>query len=353
MELQNNYCKFAEKLNMSDISIIVPVFKVEKYIERCVRSILIQEVEGVNIECIFVDDCSPDKSILIIQDILKEYTGSIKCIIIKHEINRGLSAARNTGLKAAHGDYVIFADSDDYFEPNSIEYLYNITKLYPDVDLIIGNAFECKSQKTQIDQRMQSPTLLTCGKQIRQDMLRLTIYHNAWNKLVSRQLLLDDHILFEEGILFEDILWTFLLFAKIEKAILAPKVSYIYENNATSIMNTTSQRADYAIHSYVVTCNKILDAPYEDLQVDQEIYVLNVLMLAIDIAMQNEASPQVKKELSHSKKRLLQNSIKNGHVVLALFLLVMYPPIKYLLKIHLFRRNFNNILNIIRKISIS
>ena len=336
---------------MSDVSIIVPVYRVEKYIERCVKSILIQEVEGIEIECIFVDDCSPDKSIAIIQDILKDYTGNIECIILKHEKNRGLSAARNTGFEAAHGSYIIFADSDDYLEPNSIEYLFNITRLYPGTKLIIGNAYECKSQKNQIGNSIQSPLLLTDGKQIRQDMLRMIIYHSAWNKLVSRQLLLENHILFEEGILFEDILWTYQLFAKIEQAVLAPKVSYIYENNATSIMNTTSERADHAIHSYVVTCNKILDAPYIDLHVDQEIYVLNILMLAIDIAFQNKASFQITSELAQSKKRLLKKSIKNGHIVLAIFLLVMYPPMKYLLKSHLFRHNFNNILNIIRKLS--
>ena len=93
------------------VSIIIPVYKVENWIEGCLLSVCNQTYE--NIECIIVNDATPDKSMDIVESILKNYTGSIRFKIITHELNRGLSAARNFCVKAATGDYLIFLDSDD------------------------------------------------------------------------------------------------------------------------------------------------------------------------------------------------------------------------------------------------
>ena len=104
------------------VSILVPVYGVEKYIERCVRSLFEQTYE--NIEYVFVDDCTKDKSIEILNSVLAEYPNRIKqAKILHHDKNRGLSAARNTALDASTGNYLMHVDSDDYLRKDAISLL--------------------------------------------------------------------------------------------------------------------------------------------------------------------------------------------------------------------------------------
>lgn len=114
-------------LNTYKLSVIIPIYNVAKYIEKCVRSLFEQTLE--DIQYIFVDDCTPDNSIEIIQRILNEYPKRINHVeIIKHTKNKGLSAARNSGLSKAVGEYVAHCDSDDWIKPTMYEELYTIAK---------------------------------------------------------------------------------------------------------------------------------------------------------------------------------------------------------------------------------
>ena len=104
---------------MLKISILTPVYGVEKYIEQCARSLF--EQSYAPIEYIFVDDCTPDKSIGILQSLLKEYPERAQQVrIIHHDRNRGVGAARQTALMAATGDYLLFADSDDMLPEDAV-----------------------------------------------------------------------------------------------------------------------------------------------------------------------------------------------------------------------------------------
>ena len=103
------------------VSIIIPVYNVSKYIERCLKSALDQTWK--DLEIILVDDCTPDDSMDIARSVLETSSRSNMVTILKHEKNRGLSAARNTGIRQAKGDYLYFLDSDDYLPVNSIELL--------------------------------------------------------------------------------------------------------------------------------------------------------------------------------------------------------------------------------------
>ena len=111
------------------ISIIVPVYNVESYIYNCLTSIVSQKTVH-EIECILVDDCGNDNSIEIIRQFIKDYTGRIAFKLVGHNHNRGLSAARNTGLDICTGDYVLFLDSDDVLPQNSIHNLSQPLKYY-------------------------------------------------------------------------------------------------------------------------------------------------------------------------------------------------------------------------------
>ena len=91
------------------VSIIIPVYKVEAYIERCLTSVMHQNYQDSAIECILVDDDSPDKSIYLAQDMISRYHGSIDFKIIRNDKNRGLSVARNNGIEHATGKYLFFS----------------------------------------------------------------------------------------------------------------------------------------------------------------------------------------------------------------------------------------------------
>ncbi|WP_278683089.1 glycosyltransferase family 2 protein [Paraclostridium bifermentans] len=124
---------------MYKISVIIPVYKVELFIERCAKSLFEQTLDSI--EYIFVDDCSPDNSIPILKNILTQYPQRIKDTkIISHNTNRGLAAARKTGLSLATGEYIIHCDSDDWVEVNAYEILYKAA-IDNNSDIIICDIF--------------------------------------------------------------------------------------------------------------------------------------------------------------------------------------------------------------------
>ena len=112
---------------MIKVSVIVPVYKVETFIERCIRSLMEQTLQDV--EFVIVDDCSPDNSISIAQAVIQDYPGRKEQVkLIRHNVNQGLPAARNSGLTVASGEYVFHCDSDDFVEPAMLEQLYRAAK---------------------------------------------------------------------------------------------------------------------------------------------------------------------------------------------------------------------------------
>lgn len=110
-------------IKVKKVSIIIPIYGVELFIERCAISLFEQTLD--DIEYIFVDDCTMDKSVQILQGIIAKYPQrKDNVFIIRHERNKGLASARKTGLKFVHGEYVAHCDSDDWVERNMYEYLY-------------------------------------------------------------------------------------------------------------------------------------------------------------------------------------------------------------------------------------
>ena len=107
------------------VSILVPVYGVEKYIERCARSLFEQTYK--NIEFIFINDCTKDNSIKVLEDTLKDYsTIGENVIIVEHEYNKGLAGARNTGVSNASGEFILWVDSDDSIDRSAVEKLIKV-----------------------------------------------------------------------------------------------------------------------------------------------------------------------------------------------------------------------------------
>ena len=334
---------------MIKVSIVVPVYNVEKYIRRCLESVMAQETEKFSIECVIVDDCTPDNSMDVVRSMLAEYKGPILFTLLKHEKNGGLSVSRNTGIDAAQGEFVIFLDSDDYLNPDTLEYMVSEYEKHPEVDFVVGNAFECKSQQNQAN--IKEPWLVPSGREARYHMLKQNIGHSAWNKLVKRQLILDKHLYFEPGIIYEDIPWTYKVYAVVSSVLVLPKVTYIYEYNSTSIMNGR-QKADYTVRCYVAGCNIMMDIPYEpSLYVPQRLYVLGMLLKAVDIGKKNDISDDVKLLLDTARARLMRSVLKDGRLVLAAYFLVMYQPFRQIFRFRTYRRNADRIANMVERMA--
>ena len=217
------------------ISIIVPVYNVELYIKECFESIAAQTYKG-EIECIFVDDCGQDDSVAILEKLIAEYHGPIQFSIVHHEHNKGLSGARNTGIRKASGDYLYFLDSDDSITSDCIEKLTALAEKYPGVDIVQG------STKSKMDwlqlKRDQVPEFSNKFKWIRRTLLkRYVIPMTAWNKLVRRNFLLKHQLYFVEGMVHEDEIWNFMLAKYVHRIAFCYEPTYNYRENENGIMS--------------------------------------------------------------------------------------------------------------------
>lgn len=180
--------------NVPKISVLIPVYNVEKYVERCMISVLNQTMqEGV--EVIIVNDCTPDSSMEIIRKTLcahvKENGMTIR--IIEHKTNRGTAATRNTAMGYATGKYTIFIDSDDYIEPDMLEVMYS-KAVAAEADIVIADLwneyYDCSVYaKAPFDDNGD----LMFSQLIRGKLASLC------DKLIKRSLYLEHHIVWQEG----------------------------------------------------------------------------------------------------------------------------------------------------------
>ena len=181
-------------MSLPTVSILIPVYCVEKYVERCVVSLMEQTYE--NIEYVFVDDCSPDKSIAIITSLIDRYPKRKEhTILLRHEHNKGLSAARNTAVTNCSGAFVLHVDSDDYLEVTAVEKLVN-KQLEGDSDIITGQAMCINKGNSFILER----PLFDSHDDFVVDMIRPSIHHTIWGRLIRKSLYLDNSIKAVEGV---------------------------------------------------------------------------------------------------------------------------------------------------------
>lgn len=236
------------------VSIIIPVYNVSAYIEGCLKSVMGQTYDCI--ECIIVDDATPDDSIEKCEKMITTYHGPIQFSILHHEHNRGLSATRNTGTDAATGDYIFYLDSDDELTPDCIEKLTSPVIIDSRIEMVIGN-YAIRSYDgvvTPSDQRIMQgkEKHLMSSEEIRDCYLgKKDFYGYAWNKLIRKDILARNQIKFKEGQLFEDNLWTFYLMKFLCNLYVIPDVTYIYNIRPGSI-TTNSSRKKFSYHMGLV-----------------------------------------------------------------------------------------------------
>lgn len=222
-------------MNNLKISIIVPVYNVEQYIKECFDSIAAQTYKG-EIECIFVDDCGQDKSVELLEEMIANYHGDISFSIIHHEHNKGLSGARNTGIRNAIGDYLYFLDSDDTITSDCIDKLAALAEKYPGVEVVQGSANA--DTGWLLVKRRHVPEHSESYKWIRQSFLKRNVVPiTAWNKLVRCDFVLRHQLYFEEGMIHEDEAWNFMLAKYVHRIAFCYEPTYNYRENESGIMS--------------------------------------------------------------------------------------------------------------------
>lgn len=207
------------------VSVIAPVYGVERFIGRAAESMMSQTLDDV--EFIFVDDCTPDSSIEVLRTVTARYPER-NVQILRHDINRGLPAARNTGLEAAHGKYIFHWDSDDYAEPELLGSLYSAAErercdyVWCDWYLTFGTNSRTMRQPDAESPREALSIALSGGMK-----------YNVWNKLVARKLYEDNEIRFPEGYSMGEDMTMIKLLAKAEKTghVAKPLYHYIRTNS--------------------------------------------------------------------------------------------------------------------------
>lgn len=221
---------------MKKISIVIPIYNVAKYIRKSLLSALNQSYPYI--EYIIIDDRGQDNSMDIVLDIVENFKSKdIK--IEMHENNRGLSAARNTGIMKATGDFIYFMDSDDVISYNCIEILYNAimqTKSeWVDANInVIGG-----SNRVLIPYKNE----LSVSNELISDFFKGKIHLSAWNKLIDRKWLLKEKIRFIEGLIYEDLLFVFTLCKHAKSGTFVNYFTYDYIIRKGSITTTISEQS--------------------------------------------------------------------------------------------------------------
>lgn len=192
---------------MKKISVIVPVYNVEEYIEECLESIINQTLE--DIEIIIVNDGTEDNSMKKIEKFLSD-----ERIIVINKKNGGLSSARNLGIKLAEGEYISFVDSDDFIERTMLEDLYCASNNHD----IIFSDFIFYDEKSKKEIKNEREILFSENKGSCFYLYGSTV---VWNKIYKREFLLKNNLFFKEGIIYEDELFTF------KSSFLAEKIKYV------------------------------------------------------------------------------------------------------------------------------
>ncbi|MGY8917831.1 MAG: glycosyltransferase family 2 protein [Flavobacteriales bacterium] len=249
------------------VSIIVPFYNVEQYIDRCIKSLLSQTY--LNLEILLVDDCSPDNTLEIVQ----QYANNDSRIkILQYDKNRGLGGARNYGIEQAKGEYILFVDSDDYIEANTVEGLYEKAK---DNNLCVLEANYLKEGEISTEvlpRKSYYSQKVFSGKEYWESIPIAPVV--AWNKFYKLSFLKENNIKFKLR-KFEDVAFTAEVFMK-----------------AKRVMNI-----DFPFYHYIVRENSIMTETTTKSHLEDAYVLINDMKVIFDTNKENE---QMKKSYLYS-----------------------------------------------------
>ena len=282
---------------MKKVSVIVPVYNVQDYIEKCLDSLVYQTLE--DIEIIVVNDGSTDESKIVVQKYINKYPEKI--IYVEKE-NGGLSDARNYGMKYATGEYIAFVDSDDYVEKDMYEKMYEKAKK-EDSDMVECNFYWEYPKKLKLDKGIKY--------KVKQDML-VKVRVVAWNKLIKRSILNETKIEFPKGLRYEDVEFTYKLIPYINKVsfVTEPMVHYIQRQNSISNMQNSRNGEIFNVLDNVIKYyeeNKL----YEEYKIELEYIYTRYLLCSSFLRIVKIKDKKVRKQLLNETWNNLNSRFPN------------------------------------------
>ncbi|SEA82347.1 Glycosyltransferase involved in cell wall bisynthesis [Prevotella sp. tc2-28] len=331
-----------------DITVIIPVYKVEKFIERCLCSVM-NQTYGKPFECILVNDCTPDNSMSIVKRIIDGYRGNISFRVINHEKNRGLSAARNTGIMQSRGSYLLFVDSDDYIVEGCLEKLAFQLEQHPDITMVLGNTQNNLSNTIKVG---EVPLCSYDNHVIRKLFYSHSLPVTAWNKLIRKDFILQNRFFFKEGLLFEDLNWSYRLFRILPSYAFVPEVTYSYEDNPQSIMRQADRDFETPAKSYMYIFEDAIEHIDKELYVDCSLFIAYFMLIVQDKMNKSRLSDGIRQQFTQLKRRLMKGALSKSHFLLALYLMILFNPWSRLTYFRFFRHHHHQIVRLVRKLSV-
>lgn len=244
-------------------SVIIPVYNVEKYINRCVKSILSQRYN--NLEIILIDNGSTDRSGSICDSYANEYAN----IFVYHIENHGVGSARNFGLSKARGEFIYFVDSDDYLVGNLFAEFED--KLTPDLDLLVFSYYNSFEQE-MIEKNRTKKILPYNGSydkydfsKIFKDLFLSDMLYTVWNKFYRREFLIENNISFEKYELGEDVRFNLNAYRNVNKVYLSQDSYYVYVigRKGSAMSSYNPKRLQYQLQEL-----KLVDSLLKDWNID-------------------------------------------------------------------------------------
>ncbi len=298
------------------VSVLVPIYGVEKYIERCARSIFEQTYN--NLEIIFVNDCTPDLSIDVLRRVLKEYPSRIsQTRIIDHNVNKGLAAARKTALMASTGYYIQNYDSDDYVEKDMIRRMVYLAQR-SDADITICDYKEIYGVKHNHYINVNPPLN---GIKCLELILSGKMHSSICNKLIKRTLYFNNSVFPIDGLnMLEDVSVMFRLMYYAKEMAYIPEAFYNYDRcNINSYTFSLSEKSRSNILDVIFQ----IDSFFKEHAVNSEVLrafdifkLLSKVMLIVAASTQKERKRYIKLFTDINYKTYRQNITFSNYVVL-------------------------------------
>jgi glycosyltransferase involved in cell wall biosynthesis len=283
------------------VSVVVPIYKVEKYIHRCIDSILNQTY--TNLEIILVNDGSPD-TCGVIADMYSQCDDRIKVI---HKENGGLSDARNYGMKEVTGEFTVFVDSDDWIEKDMIKNMVHSSLKYK-ADVVQAAFYYAYDDKLLLDRiylsKEETPLILD-NKTLMYELVTNEIVKNfAWGKLYKTNII--RNIPFKKGVLFEDVFWAHKVMHRVNTYLILKQPYYYYYQRNDSIVSTYSIR-NLDIIKGLKDRHRFIKNHYEELKDESLKILLKTCMIHFNLLLLN------KKDSKGVYRKEIQNYVKLHH----------------------------------------
>lgn len=313
------------------LSIIVPVYNVEKYIYKCIDSLYHQGLSDDCFEIIIVNDGTLDTSMKIVSSFVDQHS-NIKII---NQENQGLSVARNNGLAQAEGDYILFVDSDDFIVDNSLGIILQ-NALNSSADMLIADYFRLTDE--EIERFTPNPNTSICKQSVmngREAFMNFFIPSECyiWRTLYRHSFLEKEHLFFIPNMYFEDIPFTTECYLKVEKAVLFPLPFYVYRQHNNSIVSSINKRKLLDLNQIIERLWGMLHS--ETLLKEEHNKMIDTIFTTFSIEMwylshEKALFPYRKMIIENLKKKIPNLFFSNGPKQILISMLYKYIPFLYL-----------------------